>query len=283
MSRPIASIPARPANLASCVACAARKSDEPRVRRLGANLGRDRRDRRDAPAFEFGRRQHARPGIEDLRRIRARRELTAKIFGRSVDQPVDQAREQLRMAIGEKPRRRLVRRAAPGDHVARHCPRRAAETDQRCFLRQRALDPIESLEHRREPAPVGLVAKLRKRRQRRRSGRGAGRRRLRRRRAGRARRGGRGCRRTGSPRRSRSGGSAAASPRPPARVIAEIEKRRRLRPKLAIFGQVAARLAHEPDRRRFLPLASKRGEEGLGQARFRRRNAPYSAARFISG
>ena len=126
-------------NLASCVAGAARKGDQPRVRRLGANLGRDRRDRRDAPAVEFGRRQHARPGIEDLRRIRAGRELAAKILGRSLDEPVDQAREQVRMAIGEEPRRRLVRRAAAGDHVARDRPGRAAEADQRGFLRQAPL------------------------------------------------------------------------------------------------------------------------------------------------
>ncbi len=66
-------------------------------------------------------------------------------------------------------------------------------------------------------------------------------------------------------------------------VIAKIEKRRGLGPKLAIFRQVAPGLAHEPDRRRFLPLARKRGEEGLGQARFRRRATRYSAARFISG
>ncbi len=40
-------------------ACAARKGDQPRVRRLGANLSRDRRNWSQAPAVEFGRRQHA--------------------------------------------------------------------------------------------------------------------------------------------------------------------------------------------------------------------------------
>jgi hypothetical protein len=60
---------------------AARKGDQPRTRRFVANFGCDRRDWRDAPAFKFGRRQHARPGIEDLRRIRAGRELAAKVFG----------------------------------------------------------------------------------------------------------------------------------------------------------------------------------------------------------
>src|ERR1700733_431510 len=54
---------------------AAWKGDQPRARRLVANFGCDRRDRRDAPAFEFGWRQDTRPGIEDLRGLRARREL----------------------------------------------------------------------------------------------------------------------------------------------------------------------------------------------------------------
>ena len=79
--------------LGKLCACAARKGDQRRVRRLGPNLGRNRRDRRDAPAFEFGRRQHASPRIEDLRRVRAGRELTAQIFNRRVDEPIDQARE----------------------------------------------------------------------------------------------------------------------------------------------------------------------------------------------
>ena len=197
---------------------AARKSDDRRVRRLGPNLGRERRDRRDAPAIEFGRRQHARPGIEDLHRFRARRQLTDQVFGRGVDEPVDQGREQVRMAVGEEARRRLIRRAAPGDHVARHRPRGAAEADQRHIVRQSDLEAVKSFEHGREPVPVGLVAELRKARQRRRSGRGEGRRPIQRRRSGRARPAGRECRRTGSPRRSRTGGSAAASPRQPGRA-----------------------------------------------------------------
>ena len=65
------------------------------------------------------------------------------------------------MAIGEEPRRRLVRRAAAGDHVARHRPRRAAEADQRRFLRQVSLEAVQSFEDWLKPAPVGLVSQLR--------------------------------------------------------------------------------------------------------------------------
>ena len=85
----------------------------------------------------------------------------SEILGRSVDEAVDQRGEKLRMPIGEEPRRRLIRRAAPGDHVARHCPRRAAEADQRDIAGQERLQPVERLEHRRELCPVGLVAKPR--------------------------------------------------------------------------------------------------------------------------
>ena len=53
---------------------AARKGDQPRTRRFVANFRCTRRDRRDAPAVEFGRRQHASPRIEDLRRIGAGRD-----------------------------------------------------------------------------------------------------------------------------------------------------------------------------------------------------------------
>ena len=110
----------RGANFANWDPGAARKSDDRRVRRLGSDLGRQRRHRRDAPAVEFGRRQHAGPGIENLHRFRAGRRLTDEILGRGVDETVDQGREEVRMAVGEEARRRLIRRAAPGDHIARH-------------------------------------------------------------------------------------------------------------------------------------------------------------------
>ena len=47
------------------------------------------------------------------------------------------------------------------------------------------------------------------------------------------------------------------------RRIAEIEKARGRSANLAIFRQVAARLPHEPDRRRRLALAGERGKEGF--------------------
>jgi hypothetical protein len=242
---------------------AARKSDDGRLRRLGPDLGRERRHRRDAPAIEFGRGQHAGPGIEDLHRFRARRQLTDQVFGRGVDEPVDQGREQVRMAIGEEARRRLIRRPAPGDHIARHRPRGAAEADQRHVARQCGLEAVESFEHGRKPVPVGLAAELRQalsvadRVEARAVARFKG---------------------DALAERVRQDENVGEQDRtveaePADRlqrrldgeggVIAKIEKGRGFRPKIPVFRQIAPRLAHEPDRRRRLPLAGERGEERL--------------------
>ena len=143
---------------------------------LAVTLAAIARDRRDAPALEFGRRQHARPGIEDLHRFRAGRQLTDEIFGRGVDEPVDQGGEQIRMAVGEEARRRLIGRAAPGDHIARDRPRRAAEADQRDVV---AAARSSGGRAPRTPARAGSSRArggASPGRRRRRSGRGAGRR-----------------------------------------------------------------------------------------------------------
>ena len=72
VSRPIAASPSIAGELAELGRRAAREGDDRRRRAAAArSLGDDARDRRDAPALEFGRRQHARPGIEDLHRLGA--------------------------------------------------------------------------------------------------------------------------------------------------------------------------------------------------------------------
>ena len=107
--------------------------------------------RRDAPAREFLRRQHARPGVENLHRIGAGLQLPHQIARRRLDQHVDQRVERFGIAIGEHPRRRLIRRAAPGDHVGRDRPGRAAKAEQRHRRRQAA--PLRAGPSRR-PAPA---------------------------------------------------------------------------------------------------------------------------------
>ena len=199
---------------ASCVAAPRGKAMIGAFGRACADLGDHGGDRRHAPALELGRRQDARPGIENLHSFRARCELAQEIGGRSVDEALDQLGEQLRLAIGEEPRRRLIGRAAPGDHVARDRPGRAAKADQRDVAGQRRFDPLERLECRARAASSRARRRAWRGRRRRRSDRGAGLRRSRTRPSARARRGSPECRKRGSPRRSRSGGSAAASPRP---------------------------------------------------------------------
>src|SRR5947209_8780925 len=81
----------------------------------------------DAPALEFRRRQHARPGVENLHGFGTGPDLPEEIFRGDVDQQVDQSRERFRLAIRKKSRRRLIRRAAPSDHVSGNGPGRATK------------------------------------------------------------------------------------------------------------------------------------------------------------
>ncbi len=131
---------------------AARKGDQPRVRRLGANLGRDRRDRREAPAVEFGRRQHARPGIEDLRRIGAGCELTTKVFGRT--------RRQAGRSGARTDRDADRRKAAPAPGPACRGPRSCSSPPSTARRRSRSTlfpsaGPPSGGRELRTPAQVG--------------------------------------------------------------------------------------------------------------------------------
>ena len=168
------------------------------------------------------------------------------------------------MAIGEQPRRRLIGRAAAGDHVARHRPRRAAEADQRHVAGQRGLARAR---RSRTPAraatsPAPRAARRNRRRSRSASSRGpspllertlwpsaSGTTRM-------------SENRIAASKPKRRIGCSVASAASVGRV-AEVEERRRLGADLAIFGQIAAGLAHQPDRRGRLADAGEGGEEWL--------------------
>ena len=129
----------------------ARKSDHLRVRHLRAHLRDDLLRRRDAPAAKFLRRQNPGPGIEDLHRIDPGLQLPDQIARRRIDQYIDQPCKASAIAIGEQPRRRLIRRAVPRDHVGRDRPWRSAKSQQRHTVRKTRPSPARSF---RRPAPA---------------------------------------------------------------------------------------------------------------------------------
>ncbi len=205
------------------------------------------------PAHEF----------EDLHRFRAGGQLTHKIFGRGADDPLDQCGEQLRLPIGEKPRRRLIGRALPGHHIARDRPGSAAKADQRDVAREQSLQTVERLEHGRELRPIGRVAESRQ------AGRVTDRGEPR---AFAALEGDVLSERVGNDEnvgeKDRRVEAEAADrlesgfDRKSGRVT-EIEESRGASADLAIFGKIAARLTHEPDRWPWLALTRECGEKGL--------------------
>ncbi len=100
--------------------------------------------------------QHARPGIEDLHRIGAGLQLPHQIARRRLDQHVHQYVESRGIAVGEHPRRRLVRRTTAGDHVGRDRPGRAAKSQQRHSRRQIRLHTPDGLVDRRQHVVIDL-------------------------------------------------------------------------------------------------------------------------------
>ncbi len=135
---------------------AARKADDARRRKLFTHARHDPRCRLDAPFAEFIGRQHTRPGIEDLHGIDTGRKLPDQIACRGLDQYIDELCEGFGMPISEQPRRRLIHRAAAGDHIGCHRPRRSAEAQQRDGSRQFCFDAFNRLVDRRKFAVIDL-------------------------------------------------------------------------------------------------------------------------------
>ena len=92
------------------------------IRRAGA----------DAVALEERPRQRARPGVEQLDDLGAGLDLrrAGSAMVASVIRSIS-ASKVAGIAVEQLARRRLVGRAAPGDHVGRDRPGRAGEADQR--------------------------------------------------------------------------------------------------------------------------------------------------------
>ena len=190
-----------------------------------------------------------------------------EIADRGVDQHVDDACERLGMAIGQQPRRRLIRRAAPGDHVSRNRPWCAAKSDQRHRWIEVAPHPAQRLVDRREFRIVCLCCECRN--QLRRIERiepwsfadfkanGAAER-------------VRNHQDVGEDDRGIELEAADRLQRHLGRVVrreTEIEEAAGLGAQLAILRQVTSRLSHHPDRRHALALAAQDLHEGLRHGR----------------
>ena len=110
----------------------------------------DARGRLDGVAAEERPGERAGPGVEELDDLRPGVDLGEEVAGGRLGDPRDQRVEGRRVAVDQRPRRRLVGGAAAGDHVGRHRPGRAGEADERHVRRQRrAHDAARS----RRPAP----------------------------------------------------------------------------------------------------------------------------------
>jgi hypothetical protein len=95
----------------------ARKTNYTRTGYRGVKLFNDAGVRSDAPHFKFARRQDSRPGVKNLHGIDASLELLHQVVCRGIHQEIDQLRERFGMFASEQPRRQLIGRSLPDDHV----------------------------------------------------------------------------------------------------------------------------------------------------------------------
>ena len=94
--------------------------------------------------------ERTRPAIENLDHLCPGHDLHGQVFDGCVRDPVDQGVKRLWGFHAHFVRGRLVRGAAPGDHVGGHSPRRARKADQGRFRRQFARQDAHSFINRCE-------------------------------------------------------------------------------------------------------------------------------------
>src|SRR5262249_7154518 len=133
-----------------------RKSDHLCARYVGAHLCNDALGGTDAPSIEFLRRQNAGPGIENLHRIRTCLQLADQITGGCIDQLVDKLSESVRISIGKAPCRLLLRCTAASNYIACNRPRCATEAKQRNIPRKIRFYPFDRLVNRPKYALVNV-------------------------------------------------------------------------------------------------------------------------------
>ncbi len=119
-----------------------REHDERHVARdrIGAQGRRDLRDAAQRELLELRRAEHAAPGVEQHQRLGTRRGLCGEIRGDRARIDVEQAMHRGRIVPRERLDPREARRTSTLDHVARERPRAAREADQRQLAAEFAVD-----------------------------------------------------------------------------------------------------------------------------------------------
>ena len=224
-------------------------------------------------------REHARPGVEDLHAVRAGRDLAAAASRRR-SAPCARAagRAASRLAPRERREHLEIAREPRLGRVGRERPRRAREADHRGALAELAAQPAHRLagrrDRRRSTSPTSRARSATPRAGSRRPGPARTRAR-----GPPPRSGSRMSENTTTPsmpkrRNGCSETSAARSGR------SHMPRKPRLRAQLAVLGQIAARLAHQPDGRAIDGLAAR----GAHEARARlERGATAAVARSRRG
>ena len=109
--------------------------------------------RRHHPALELVVGEAPRPAVENLHDIGARSHLSGKVVDGNLDQQVDQPLKSIGVAVGPAPCVGLVGRALPAHHVGRHRPRRAAKSDEGSVMVEFLSDLGDRLENAAELGP----------------------------------------------------------------------------------------------------------------------------------
>ena len=281
---PTACTPVRCANSASIGPARRGKPISGIAREALPQKAHQRGVRLDHPAAELRRRQQPGPTVEQHQRLGAGLGLGDEVVGRRLHQHADQPAEERRVGIGHAAGRGEVARAAPLHHVAGDGEGRAGEADQRRARRvgierrphppHRLHDGCRSLGHARHTEGVERRGVAHRRHHR----PGVDLQRQR-------------------PMAQGTMRDVREQDRPVHPVAADRLQRhlgRQLRrgaegneiagprPHLAVFGQVAPGLAHEPHRRRPDLLSGQGAQQGLrrpavpgGLVRHQRRLSPF--------
>ena len=242
----------------------AREGDDRQAGEAALHLGGDDAGGLDREILEILTLERAGPAVEELDHFAARLDLFRQVFDRRHGHRIDQRREGRPVGVLELVRRRLILRAAARDHVGGHGPGHARKADEGGFLRQltrqdlaglidrgelvvdvvlalQALDAVHRGHGRHPGAFPGFKPQIKAKRLRQKQDVGKQ---------------DRGVKAIAADRLQRHFGGKV-------RRVAQAEKIARLRAGGAVFGQITARLPHQPHRRRGKNFALEGAQDRL--------------------